>query len=141
MEFEEYKKKYFADPPPEQNFKFSGILGATLYYQDYPSALAFFRQVLGEPAYVEGQYTHGWQVGKSWLTVFPSKAGTPTNIEVPIYLKSAKEVDKLYTAFIAAGAEGSSPEDTLMYAPVRMTVVTDPFGVQFTLAAEIPPEA
>lgn len=136
MDFEEYRKKYYTDPQPEPKHKFSGILGATLYYQDYPAALAFFRQVFGEPGYVEGEFTHGWQVGQSWLTVFPSKAGSPTNIEVPIYLASPEEVDKLYAVFMAAGAEGNPPLDTLMYVPVRMTVVTDPFGVSFALVAE-----
>jgi uncharacterized glyoxalase superfamily protein PhnB len=136
MDFEEYRAKYYTDPAPEPRFNFSGILGATLYYKDYPAALDFFRQVFGEPGYVEGQYTHGWKVGNGWLTVFPAKAGSPTNIEVPITVQTGEEVDRLYDAFIAAGAEGNSPVDTLMYVPVRMTVVTDPFGVQFALVAE-----
>lgn len=138
MDFEEYQKKYYADPQPEHKFAYSGILGMTLYYQDYTSALDFFRKVFGEPAYVEGEYTHGWKIGESWLTVFPSKVGSPLNVEVPIYMRTPEEVDRLYAAFIAAGAEGNSPVDTLMYVPVRMTVVTDPFGVQFALVAKRP---
>ena len=136
MDYEEYRQRNYTDPPPPQKFKFSGIQGATLFYQEYAQALAFFRQVFGEPAYVEGEFTHGWQLGRSWLTVFPAKEGSPTNLEVPIFLQTPEAVDKLYTAFIAAGAQGEPPVDTLMYTPVHMAVVTDPFGVQFTLVAE-----
>lgn len=136
MDFEEYRARYFADPQPEQRFAFAGVRGATLYYQEYAAALAFFRRVFGEPAYVEGEFTHGWQIGESWLTVFPAKEGNPSNLEVPIYLQDSSEVDSLYAAFIAAGAHGDPPQDALMYAPVRMTVVTDPFGVMFTLVGE-----
>lgn len=133
MDFEEYRAKYYTDPPPKQRFAFAGVGGAILYYQNYAAALAFFRQVFGEPAYIEGQHTHGWQLGESWLTVFPAKEGNPTNLEIPIYLQNPAEVDALYAAFIEAGATGEPPQDTLMYAPVRMTVMTDPFGVMFTL--------
>lgn len=140
MDFEEYRARYYADPPPEERFPFAGVRGATLYYQDYPAALAFFRQVLGEPVYVEGAYTHGWRIGESWLTVFPAKQGSPANLEVPIYLQRTEAVDALYAAFIEAGATGDPPLDTLMYVPVRMTVVTDPLGVMFTLVGEYPLE-
>jgi uncharacterized glyoxalase superfamily protein PhnB len=138
MDFEEYCKRFFTNPPPEQKYRFRGIVGATLFYHDYPGALVFLQQVFGEPAYIEGEFTHGWQVGDSWLTVFPAKEGSPTNIEVPIYLQSQEEVYKLYRAFIAAGAQGDPPIDTLMYRPVWMTVVTDPFGVQYVLVCEKP---
>jgi uncharacterized glyoxalase superfamily protein PhnB len=137
MDFEEYRREYYLDPAPEQRYQFRGINGTTLFYQEYAQALAFFRQVFGEPAYVEGEFTHGWRIGGSWLTVFPSKEGNPGNIEVPIYLEVSEDVDRLYAAFIAAGAQGEPPENTLMYRPVRMTVVTDPFGVMFTLVCEL----
>ncbi len=137
MDFEEYRRKYYVDPAPEQKYQFQGIHGATLFYQDYSQALDFFRQVFGLPAYVEGEFTHGWRVGNSWLTVFPAKEGSPSNIEVPIYLQTPEEVDRIYRSFIAAGAQGDPPEDNLMYRPVRMTVVTDPFGVMFSLVCEL----
>lgn len=140
MDFEEYHSRYFRQPTPEQRFAFAGVSGATLYYQEYAAALAFFRKVLGEPAYVEGEFTHGWRIGESWLTVFPAKSGSPSNLEVPIYLQNPADVDALYAAFIAAGAQGDLPQDALMYLPVRMTVVTDPFGVMFTLVGEYPQE-
>ena len=137
MDFEEYRRKYYVDPAPEQRYQFRGIHGATLFYQEYAQALAFFRQVFGEPAYVEGDFTHGWQIGGSWLTVFPAKGGNPGNIEVPIYLEVPEDVDRLYDAFLAAGAQGEPPENNLMYRPVRMSVMTDPFGVMFTLVCEL----
>lgn len=136
MDFEEYRARYFKTPPPKQRFAFAGVSGATLYYHEYAAALTFFRQVLGEPAYVEGEFTYGWQIGESWLTVLPAKEGNPSNLEVPIYLQNPAEVDALYTAFIEAGATGDPPQNTLMYTPVRMTVMTDPFGVMFALVAE-----
>jgi uncharacterized glyoxalase superfamily protein PhnB len=98
--------------------------------------LDFFRQVFGPPAYIEGQYTHGWKIGDSWLTVFPAQEGNPKNLEIPIYLQTAQEVDRLYDAFIEAGAQGDRPKDTIMYLPVRMAIVTDPFGVAFNLVFE-----
>lgn len=136
MDYQEYRRKNFTDPQPQQRYKTRGIHGATLYYQDYQAALHFFKEVFGPPAYVEGQYTHGWRIGDSWLTVFPAKQGNPQNLEVPIYLQAADEVDRLYAAFVAAGAQGTEPQETLMYLPVRIALVTDPFGVMFTLVFE-----
>jgi uncharacterized glyoxalase superfamily protein PhnB len=136
MDYKEYRDKYFANPAPEPRFGFKGIFGATLYYQDYPGALAFFKQVFGPPAYVEGENTHGWQIGPTWLTVFPSKEGVPTNLEVMLYLENETVVDKLFAAMIAAGAKGEPPVDTLMYTPVRIATVKDPFEGIFTLVAE-----
>jgi uncharacterized glyoxalase superfamily protein PhnB len=136
MDFEEYRKKHFTDPVPVPRYQLHGIHGATLYYQDYQGALSFFRKVFGSPAYVEGENTHGWKIGNSWLTVFPARQGSPQNLEIPVYLQTAEEVDRLYTAFIDAGAHGTKPEDTLMYHRVRMAIVTDPFGAVFNLVYE-----
>ena len=137
MDYQEYRQRYYRDPEPPQKFPFRGIHGAVLYYQDYPQALAFFRKVFGEPQYVEGEFTHGWQLGDSWLTVFPAEQGAPANVEVPIYLQTPAAVDTLYAAFTAAGAQGDAPTDTLMYTPVHMAIVTDPFGVRFMLVCEV----
>lgn len=137
MDYEEYRRKYFIDPPPQERYEAQGILGATLYYQDYQAALDFVRQVFGNPVYVEGEFTHGWRIGRSWLTVFPAKKGIPTNVDIPLYLQSAGEVDRLYAAFIEAGAIGEEPQNTLMYEPVRMAIVTDPFGASWNLIAHL----
>ena len=81
MDYETYRKNYFVNPQPKSLFDFAGIHGATLYYQDYQSALAFYKQVLGPPNYVEGKNTHGWEIGQTWLTLFPSEVGNPKNVE------------------------------------------------------------
>lgn len=137
MDYESYRKQNFVDPQPEARFAFAGLLGATLYYQDYPAALAFYTEVLGPPAYIEGEYTHGWQVGDTWLTLFPAKNGNPTNVEVGFYVQTPEEVDRLYQAFVSAGAQGEPPIDTLMYEPVRMCVLTDPFGVSLAVVSRV----
>jgi hypothetical protein len=137
MDFEEYRRNYYTDPAPEPLFRFEGIRGAAVFYQEYAAALAFFEQVFGPPAYIEGEFTHGWRLGDTWLTIFPAKHGAPANTEVLIYLQSPEEVDRLYAAMTAAGATGEAPVDTLMYIRVHIALVRDPFGGQFTLVAEI----
>jgi hypothetical protein len=136
VDFEEYRDKYFTNPAPEPRFYFQGIRGAAVYYQNYQAALVYFEQVFGPPGYVEGEFTRGWLLGDTWLTVFPAKDGVPTNVEVLIYLSSPEEVDRLHAAMAAAGGQGEPPMDSLMYAPVRIGMVTDPFGGVFTLVAE-----
>jgi uncharacterized glyoxalase superfamily protein PhnB len=136
MDFNEYRSNYFANPAPTPRFDFRGIRGAAVYYQDYQAALAYFEQVFGPPGYVEGEFTHGWLLGDTWLTVFPAKEGAPSNVEVLLYLTSPEEVNRLQAAMFEAGGKGDPPVDTLMYAPVRIGMVTDPFGGVFTLVAE-----
>jgi hypothetical protein len=137
MDYAEYVRSFFRDPMPAERFSTHGVIGATLYYEDYATALEFVTKVFGEPIYKEGENTHGWRLGLSWLTLFPAKSGNPTNCEVPLYVKSAQELDKLYAAFIAAGATGEAPQNTLMYEPVRMAILTDPFGVTWDLVAQL----
>jgi catechol 2,3-dioxygenase-like lactoylglutathione lyase family enzyme len=134
MDYETYKKKYFVHPAPEPRFRFSGAYGATLFYQDYQEALAFYQKVLGPPAYIESKNTHGWPIGSTWLTLFPSKKGNPENVEIPFFVETPEEVGRLYGAFIAAGAQGEPPENTLMYRPVRTAFIKDPFGVEIMVA-------
>ncbi|MBN2044783.1 MAG: hypothetical protein JW757_07175 [Anaerolineales bacterium] len=136
MDYKEYRQKYFTDPAPEPRFAFRGTRGAAVYYGKYQAALTYFTQVFGPPGYVEGEFTHGWLLGDTWLTVFPAKDGAPSNVEVLLYLENPGEVDRLHAALIAAGGQGDAPIDTLMYAPVRIGIVTDPFGGVFTLVAE-----
>lgn len=135
MDYNTYRKKFFANPMPEQRFSFAGLFGATLFYQDYPAAMAFYNKVLGPPAYVEGEHTHSWKVGSTWLTLLPSKSGNPTNVEVGFYVETPEEVDRLAKAFIAAGAAGNPAIDTLMHIPVRMAILTDPFNVNLAVVA------
>jgi hypothetical protein len=43
----------------------------------------------------------------------------------------------LYQAFISAGGVGQEPVDTLMYEPVHICPVTDPFGVEIMVFSKI----
>ena len=129
MDFETYRIKYFADPSPEQRYNFKGDFGVTLFYQDYELAIAYYEQVLGPPAYLEGEGTRGWQIGRGWLTLLKGKSGNPRNLEITFVISSPEEAEALQRAFIDAGGTGTIPSDELMYQPVRYCAVSDPFGV------------
>lgn len=137
MDFQPYKKKYYVEPTPKQQFEFDGLQGAVLFIEDYSAAVDFYQQVLGPPAYVEGENTKGWQLGDTWLTLFPAKHGNPTNMELNIVMKTAKEADRLQQAFVDAGAQGSEAHDTIMYVPIHACPVTDPFGVSILIYSRI----
>lgn len=133
MDFKEYQSAYFTDPAPPQRFAFKGIRGITLYYHEYESAVLFYKKVFGEPAYVEGDSTKGWQIGTTWLTLLRGQAGRISNIEVMLYMEDAEAVDRVRESFINAGAEGSEPVSTLMYEPVYISAVVDPFGANWMI--------
>ena len=82
MDYDEYRRAYFAEPAPEPRFAFRSTGGAVLFIEDYRAAVAYYTAVLGEPAYVQGDSTHGWRIGDSWLTVFPGTDGAPRNTEI-----------------------------------------------------------
>ncbi len=82
MDYESYRQKYFAKPAPDPRFEFRGLYGTTLYFSDYEDAVDFYTRVLGDPAYVEGQGTRGWQLGNTWLTLLKGKSGNPKNLEL-----------------------------------------------------------
>ena len=130
MNYEEYKDKYFAKPQPAPKFEYVGLNGTALFFENYTAALEYYTIVLGPPAYSEGESTRGWRIGNSWLTLFPSKTGNPKNTEVSFVMKTPAEAERLQRAFIDAGGTGIHPSDQLMYAPVRMCPVTDPFGTE-----------
>jgi hypothetical protein len=133
MDFESYRQKYFVRPAPQSRFQYQGLHGVTLYYQDYERAVAYYQQVLGPAAYVEGESTRGWRVGDTWLTLLRGEAGNPQNVEVQFVMGTPAEAERLQQAFIAAGGRGPAPSDQLMYAPVRSCPVTDPFGVELLI--------
>ncbi len=140
MDFDAYRRAYFVDPPPEPRFRFSNSLGATLYYQDWATALAFYEAVLGPPVYVEGADTRGWPIGTGWLTLLRGSQGNPRNVEVTLELDTVAEAEALQRAFIAAGARGPSPSDQLMYRPVRSCPVVDPFGLEIMIISPLEAE-
>jgi uncharacterized glyoxalase superfamily protein PhnB len=107
--------------------------GATLYFEDFGAAIAFYEQVLGPPTYVEGDGTRGWSIGTGWLTLLQGRVGNPQNVEITLELETAEEAEALQRAFVAAGATGLAPSDQLMYRPVRACPVVDPFGLEIMI--------
>ena len=137
MDYEEYRIAYFVQPSPEQHNQFVDTFAATLYYEDYQEAIAFYERVLGPPTYVEGEFTRGWPVGNGWLTLLRGESGNPQNVEITLELASSEEAEDLQQAFISAGAEGHTPSDQLMYRPIRACPVIDPFGLEIMIIARL----
>ena len=133
MDYATYRHAYFADPEPEPRFALEGVLGATLYFSEYEAAVEFYTEVLGPPAYVEGSGTRGWRIGGTWLTLLAGGDGSPRNVEVPIVASTPAEAERIQAAFIDAGASGPHPQNGLMYEPVRLAPVTDPFGTELLI--------
>lgn len=137
MDFESYSQKYFIQPPPPPRFQYTGNFGLTLYYQDFEKAVAFYEQILGPAGYQEGQDTRGWKIGNGWLTFLKGQKGNPTNVELTFELATPAEAEAMQRAFLQAGASGPEPSDQLMYAPVRLCPVVDPFGVDVLIFARL----
>jgi hypothetical protein len=137
MNYDEYKAAYFAKPAPNPRYTFSGSFGVTLYFEDYQTAVDYYTQVLGPPAYAEGDGTRGWAIGSGWLTLLRGKSGNPQNIEVTFQMNDPQEAERLQRAFITAGGQGPAPSDELMYEPIRFCPVTDPFGVDILIISPI----
>ena len=137
MDYETYWKSYYTMPAPEPRYPFTGDFGATLFYQDYAAAVAYYERVLGPPAYVEGEGTRGWRIGKGWLTLLKGEAGNPCNLEITFVVGTPEEAETLQHAFIEAGGAGPAPSDELMYEPIRYCAVTDPFGVNLLIISPL----
>ena len=137
MDYETYQKNYFTDPAPQPRYNFRGDFGVTLFYQDYEAAIAYYERVLGPPAYVEGQGTRGWRIGKGWLTLLKGTSGNPCNLEITFLVSSPGEAETLQQAFVEAGGAGPAPSDELMYEPIRYCAVTDPFGVNLLIISPL----
>ncbi len=95
----------------EQRFNIVDLNYVSLYYEDIQGAIAFYENVFGPPEDVdEGGEIYGWQMGSTWLTLFPSKKGTqagsnPRNTEFAIQVSAPQEVDILFQALIEAGVK------------------------------------
>ena len=138
MNYEEYKKAFYADPEPEPRFEFAESLEVTLFFEQFDEATAYYERVLGPPLYCEGSGTKGWKIGGSWLTLLRGKSGNPTNAEIAFQVTTPAEAERLHQAFIEAGGTGSAPSDELMYVPVRFCPVTDPLGTGILVIAPLP---
>lgn len=137
MDYQSYKKKFFIQPPPKSRFELRGFFQVALFFNQYQAALDYFTKVLGPPAYVEGDSTHGWCLGSGWLTLFPANSGNPGNMELTIHAASPGEAERLQQAFIEAGGSGEPPSDQLMYEPIRYCHVKDPFGTDILIISPI----
>jgi hypothetical protein len=137
MDFETYRKRFFANPSPQQRFEFAGLYGLTLYFENYEAAVAYYLKVLGPPAYIEGEGTKGWQIGSTWLTLLKGTKGNPQNVEVMMVMQTPAEVERLKVAFVEAGGSGDEPDDQLMYEPVRLCSVRDPFGTNILITCPL----
>jgi hypothetical protein len=135
MDYDEYRKAYYADAMPGPRYAFSGAFGVTLYFEEFAVAVDYYGRVLGPPAYVEGAGTRGWPIGSGWLTLLQGKSGNPRNVEVTFQMETPEEAERLQRAFIEAGGEGPAPTDQLMYEPVRFCPVRDPFGTDLLIVS------
>lgn len=133
MDVDAYRQQFFADPQPHPRFAFVGLHGLTLFFANFAEAVAYYLQVLGPPAYVEGEATCGWRLGDTWLTLLQGTSGAPQNVEVLIVMQTPAEAERLHAAFVAAGGAGDAPSDRLMYEPVRYCSVKDPFGTNILI--------
>lgn len=138
MNYESYRQQFFVTPAVEPRFEFRGIHGATLFFQNYETAVVYYTAVLGPPNYVEGSGTRGWQLGQTWLTLLKGNKGNPQNVEVPLVMQTPAEAERLQAAFIKAGGQGEAPSDQLMYEPVRFCPVQDPFGTAILIISPLP---
>lgn len=127
--------KYFQDVEPK--FDIVGAGFPVAYIQDYERAVGFYTKVFGPPGYIEGEHTKGWQLGETWLTLFPSREGGPQNTEFAVQLSSEKELDRLRTAWVDAGGKASEASIELMYERLYMCSIQDPFGTQILLYSRL----
>ena len=138
VDYEEYRKLFFVEPAPEPRFDYEGLHGITLFFEEFKAAVEYYIRVLGLPAYREGAGTRGWRIGNTWLTILKGRDGSPKNVEVSLVMKDAIEAERLQAAFIKAGGSGPDPSDELMYEPVHLCPVKDPFGTEILIIS--PPE-
>jgi hypothetical protein len=137
MKYDTYHQAYFTHPLPEPRFAFSGSFGVALFFEDFEQAAAYYEKVLGSPAYVQGQGTRGWQIGRGWLTLLRGKRGNPQNVEITLQVATPAEAERLQQAFIDAGGVGSAPTDEYMYVPIRSCPVRDPLGTELLIISPL----
>ncbi len=136
LDFAAYEQAFFTHPAPPSRFRFRRLGGVSIAVADLAAASAFYTAVLGPPGYVEAD-AHGWRIGDAWLTLLAdAQAGTGRSaVGFSLALDSPGEAERLQRAFAAAGATTTAPQDTLMYEPVRLCPVIDPFGTHILLIA------
>ncbi len=126
-----------------KDFEVVDLNYVSLYIHDYEDAIKFYTEVFGAPDTAihdaDMGAIHGWRMGATWLTLFPSEQGSapeskPRNSEFAIQVAKPQQVDALYAALVAAGANaGWEPRDTEMYDPMRFSYADDPFGTRIDI--------
>ena len=118
------------------SYNFKGLRYPSFYVKDYELAVAFYTKVLGPPQN-DQERIKGWFIGDSWLTLFPAgdlghdPDANPRNAEFAVEVALPEEVDRLYTAMLAAGGTTCMPpEDTQMYEAMRFCAVDDPVSIR-----------
>ena len=124
----------------DQAYRIKGLNYVSFFVEDLPKVVEFYTKVLGEPQNVDPGEIYGWRTGNTWMTIFPSggavagssfSSGNPRNTVFMMEVESSEDVDRLYAAFIGAGATNAgSPENSTMYEYMRVAFVKDPFGMQ-----------
>lgn len=137
LDAESYRARNFVVPPPEPRFPSARLGGSAVYVERYEEAIAFYTEVFGPPVYVEDGHTHGWRLGGTWLTVFPSDTGGPRNAELHVYLDTVAEAERLHRAIEAAGGTVEEPVDALMFEAVRFCQAWDPSGTPIVVLAPL----
>lgn len=133
MDFEAYRNAFFTDPAPVSKHNFADVFGITLFFEEYEEAIAYYSSVLGQPGYVEGENTRGWKLGNIWLTLLKAADGNPRNAEIQMMMDEEEEASRLQDAFSEAGGDIEEPVDVLMYEPVKIYPISDPFGTAILL--------
>jgi hypothetical protein len=136
LDFAAYERAFFTMPPPPPRFRFQRISGVAIEVEDLERAQAFYAQVLGPPAYVESD-ARGWRIGQTWLTLLPGERRA-ASVSFSIEVETPQEADRLQRAFADAGATIRPASDQLMYRPIRMCPVVDPFGTDILVISPLP---
>ncbi len=130
------------DAEDTRGFRVVNLNYVSLYLEDLEGGVEFYGELFGPPVYEEGRL-RGWRMGATWLTLFPSDAGTcagenPKNTEYAIQVERPGQVDVLYRRLLDLGSVVCrEPEDTWMYEPMRFACVDDPFGVRIDIYCPI----
>ena len=137
MDYEAYRRDYFVEPEPPAKYGYGEPFGFALFFEAYEKAVAFYGAVFGPPAYVEGEFTRGWRLGGTWLTLLKSAKGDPSNAEIELTMTSEEDAARLQQAFFEAGGSIEEPAEVLMYEPVKIFPASDPFGTDYLFVVRV----
>jgi len=134
MKYTDYRKQYFTKTTKLE----ARITGIDMYLHDWAKAVAFYTHLLGKPRYQEGPDIHGWELGTTWLTIFPDYGNPDRTQSFTICMPTVKQAESLQKKCENLGAKIRPPSNQLMYKPIRHCPVTDPFGNEVLITAKLP---